>query len=198
MLCSTKCIEAFLHILALQLCLSSALQHWIDVGEGLLHKVHARCLIPSLTSMTPQSLELSSICILNQPVYTLRHCLQMLMECTKTWYITICLCSKKVFKLFDTLYVQCCLPLVVAQGDDTTAVQRRIFQYFTANVLLYKLDVWCSLFVVLPQHWNFALQQHYVNVYCTSLNCCLNGLSCCFVSFWTSHFLMFDVEKNNI
>lgn len=77
-------------------------------------------------------------------VYTLRHCLQMVMECTKTWYITICLCSKKVFKLFDTLYVQCCLPLVVAQGDDTTAVQRRIFQYFTANVLLYKLDVWCS------------------------------------------------------
>ena len=39
MLCS-KCIEAFFHILALQLCLSSALQHWIDVGEGLLHKVH--------------------------------------------------------------------------------------------------------------------------------------------------------------
>ena len=153
MLCSTKCIEAFLHILALQLCLSSALQHWIDVGEGLLHKVHARCLIPSLTSMTPQSLELSSMCILNLPVNTLWHCLQMLMECTKTWYIIICLCSKKVFKLFDTLYVQCCLPLVVAQGDDTTAVQRRIFQYFTANVLLYKLDVWCSLFVVLPQHW---------------------------------------------
>ena len=83
-LCSTKCIEAFLHILALQLCLSSALQHWIDVGEGLLHKVHARCLIPSLTSMTPQSLELSSMCILNRPVYTLRHCLQMVMECTKT------------------------------------------------------------------------------------------------------------------
>ena len=139
-------------------------------------------------------------------VYTLRHCLQMVMECTKTWYITICLCSKKVFKLFDTLYVQCCLPLVVAQGDDTTAVQRRIFQYFTANVLLYKLDVWCSLFDVSPQHWAWwfimklclaAALWKCVLVYCTSLNCCLNGLSCCFMSFRTSHFLMFDVENNN-
>ena len=72
----------------------------------------------------------------------------------KTWYITICLCSKKVFKLFDTLYVQCCLPLVVSPGWwHNSSPKKNMIQYFTANVLLYKLDVWCSLFVVSPQHW---------------------------------------------
>ena len=31
--------------------------------------------------------------------------------------------------------------------------KKNMIQYFTANVLLYKLDVWCSLFDVSPQHW---------------------------------------------
>ena len=70
--------------------------------------------------------------------------------------------------------------------------KKNLIQYFTAKVLLYKLDVWCSLFDVSPQHWAWwfimklclaAALWKCVLVYCTSLNCCLNGLSCCFMSF---------------